>query len=67
MAATSFQLTSTDRTNPVHTLYNLAPNQGEIDPLMIFNLSAYAGAVDSNGSLTMTDPGCAVPFLMRTT
>lgn len=48
-------INSQDPSNPFAGLYNLAPNQGEIDPLMTFDLSAFGNDIDSNGSLTITD------------
>jgi hypothetical protein len=48
-------INASDPTNPFGGLYNLAPNQGEIDPLMTFTLSPYTGQIESDGSLTITD------------
>jgi hypothetical protein len=50
-------INSGDPNNPLPALYNLAPNQGEIDPLMTFDLSSYSGQINTDGFLTMTDTG----------
>lgn len=58
----NFAYISQNGDSPFSILYNRAPSQGEIDPLMTFDVSAYAGEIGSNGSLTITDLSlCCTP------